>query len=194
MGRAHQQSNARPEPSTRDRLLEAVVEIAGLQGESAVTYRSVATRAGVTHGLVRHYFGSRGAMLDEAFTMAAQWDISETKLAVSDPQDFMRGLVGMLDEGSGRQLMQFDLILAAARNERLMSTARAVYERYFETASVTMESLGIPDDQNHWAALFFAMVDGITLQHFIFQDDERTEELLEKLRRLLGFVASTGKI
>jgi AcrR family transcriptional regulator len=53
-------------PSTRDRLLEAVIQIAGREGPHVVTHRSVAARAQVTHGLVRHYFGTRQALLEEA--------------------------------------------------------------------------------------------------------------------------------
>src|SRR4051812_3252600 len=60
--------------SSRDRLLEAAIDIAGRKGLDAVTYRSVASRAGVAHGLVRHYFGSREQLLIEAFRRAASQD------------------------------------------------------------------------------------------------------------------------
>lgn len=58
------------------RLLAAVITIAGRQGQHAVTYRSVADEANVSHGLVRHYFGTRQAMIAEAFECAIGEDIA----------------------------------------------------------------------------------------------------------------------
>jgi AcrR family transcriptional regulator len=47
----------------REALLRASAEIIAEGGLRELTYRNVATRAGVVHGLVRHYFGSREALI-----------------------------------------------------------------------------------------------------------------------------------
>ncbi|MGP4029877.1 TetR family transcriptional regulator [Actinomadura sp. 3N407] len=56
---------------TRNALLDAVIQIAGAKGIEKVTYRSVAAEAGLSHSLVRFYFGSGDAMLTEALECAA---------------------------------------------------------------------------------------------------------------------------
>ena len=43
---------------TREKILDAVLELVGLEGPSAVTYRSVAERAGVAQGVMTYHFGS----------------------------------------------------------------------------------------------------------------------------------------
>jgi TetR/AcrR family transcriptional regulator, repressor for neighboring sulfatase len=51
---------------TRALLLEATVEMAKSVGLDSITVRDVAQRAGVNHGLVHRYFGSKAALIDAA--------------------------------------------------------------------------------------------------------------------------------
>ena len=48
------------------------MRVVGRLGLSQLTNRIVAEEAGVTHGLVRHYFGSRDELLREAFRFAVR--------------------------------------------------------------------------------------------------------------------------
>ena len=73
--------------SSKDRLLDAAIQIAGREGLSAVTYRAVAARAGVTHGLVRHHFGTREQLLNEAFRRDAEQDSHGVRLTVDTIED-----------------------------------------------------------------------------------------------------------
>lgn len=57
------QRGAKPKRPTRAVILDSAGELMREQGYAAVTYRSVATRAGVTPGLVQYYFPN----LDELF-------------------------------------------------------------------------------------------------------------------------------
>jgi AcrR family transcriptional regulator len=86
------------ERSTRDRLLQAVIDVAARQGPHMVTYRSVAAKASVTHGLVRHYFGTREAMLTEALQLAAREEIDAVVAPAQCIEDFARDMVGALEE------------------------------------------------------------------------------------------------
>jgi len=52
--------------TTRQRLLEAAVEVIDRQGESAVKIRDIAAKAGVTEPSIYHFFGSRNGLLEEA--------------------------------------------------------------------------------------------------------------------------------
>jgi len=52
----------------------------------------------VTHGLVRHYFGTRQAMLDEALEQAIDEDITALTLATAHPEAFADGVFTTEDE------------------------------------------------------------------------------------------------
>lgn len=51
----------------RAALIEAAVESLATVGLGAVSVRDVATRAGVSQGLIRHHFGSFASLLNEAY-------------------------------------------------------------------------------------------------------------------------------
>ncbi|OBF37415.1 hypothetical protein A5719_21605 [Mycolicibacterium peregrinum] len=169
--------------------MEAVIDIAGHEGERTVTLSSVASRLGVTHGLVRHYFGTCEALLGEAFQLAAGQDMSDSNIAADTVDDFARGLVDMLETDTARQLMQFDLVLSAIRDPRSADTAKCLYARFYARTASTLAHAGIDDPDGDWSALLFAMVDGISLQHFLFKDDRRTEAMLSRVRTVLALLA-----
>jgi AcrR family transcriptional regulator len=52
--------------TTRERLLEAAIEVIERQGESAVKVRDIAAKADVTEPSIYHYFGSRNGLIEEA--------------------------------------------------------------------------------------------------------------------------------
>lgn len=182
-----------PEPDTmptRDRLLQAVIEIAGRGGQHMVTYRSVAARASVTHGLVRHYFGTREAMLAEAMRLAANQDITTGALATDTIDDFARGAIDALGPDMTRQLLQYDLALNAIRGSGDKQAAIDVYGRYISEVSGTLRNLGIDDPGDEWAALILSVLDSLILQHGPYDSPERTEAILARVRELLGLLAS----
>jgi AcrR family transcriptional regulator len=51
--------------ATRQRILEAALEIASEEGPAAITTRKVAQRAGVNLGLLHYYFKSKDALVVE---------------------------------------------------------------------------------------------------------------------------------
>jgi TetR/AcrR family transcriptional repressor of bet genes len=51
----------------RSRLVEATIESIAWDGLAGASVESITRRAGVSRGLVRHYFGSKGTLLAEAF-------------------------------------------------------------------------------------------------------------------------------
>jgi len=55
----------------RDEISRAVVAVAAERGLPAVSLRTVAQQAGVTSGMVQHYFESRDAMVDYAMSAAS---------------------------------------------------------------------------------------------------------------------------
>lgn len=173
-------------PSARERLLRAVIAIAGEQGLSQVTYRSVAERANVAHGLVRHYFGTRQAMIDEALETAVGEDISAVRLATDDPGTFAEGIFTTDDEVVHRRALQFDVVLNAIRGIGDKQLAYRLYDRYLKEVTQTLDALGIDDPDDSWATLLFVALDGLVLQQALYRDPERTSAVLAHIRAVLS--------
>ncbi|MEM1111981.1 MAG: TetR family transcriptional regulator [Pseudomonadota bacterium] len=57
---------------TRERILDATLELIAAEGIAAVTHRAVAARAGVQHSLTTYYFKDLMQLLTEAFEKFAQ--------------------------------------------------------------------------------------------------------------------------
>ncbi|PVA11200.1 TetR family transcriptional regulator [Pelagivirga sediminicola] len=51
----------------RDAMIDAMLSLIAEEGMAAATTRAVAARAGVTPGLIRHYFDSKDALLSAAY-------------------------------------------------------------------------------------------------------------------------------
>ena len=66
-----------------DALLDAAEALFVEHGPAAVSLRDVARRAGVNHGLIHHYIGSRDDLLEKVFTRATE----RARAAVHDLAD-----------------------------------------------------------------------------------------------------------
>ena len=55
------------EEARRETLIEAMLDLVAEHGVSGATVRAVAARAGVTPGLIRHYFGAKEALTRAAY-------------------------------------------------------------------------------------------------------------------------------
>ncbi|MFF5112865.1 TetR/AcrR family transcriptional regulator [Streptosporangium sp. NPDC000509] len=172
-------------PTTRERLLQAAIDIAARQGQGAVTYRAVAAEAGVTHGLVRFYFGTRQAMLSEAFEMAARKDAREAGLLTESLDDLGADLVRTITEHGERQILQYEYLLSAVRGTASLEHVVALYDFYADQVGQTLRNARIDDPDGSLAALVFAALDGLVLQHAVYGDPERTERTLARLRDIL---------
>jgi AcrR family transcriptional regulator len=56
-----------PEDKRRDALIAAALELVASGGSQAATVRAIAERAGVSPGLIRHYFASKDELTREAY-------------------------------------------------------------------------------------------------------------------------------
>jgi AcrR family transcriptional regulator len=173
------------DPATRERLLRATISIAAERGVAAVTYRSVAAEAGVAHGLVRFYFGSGQVMLTEAFELAAREDASEARLLVDDIDSFGAELTHTVSRNRARSILQYDYLLSAVRGTAPLERVEDLYDEYIARVGETLRNVRITDEDGSLAALVFAALDGLVLQHAIYGDEQRTDRALEHVRECL---------
>ncbi|ROO60581.1 TetR family transcriptional regulator [Micromonospora sp. Llam0] len=180
-------------PNARETLLDAAIHIAATQGPEKVTYRSVGAQAGLSHSLVRFYFGSREVLLTQAFERAARRDAADTGLLAEDVESFGAGLVRTITEEPDRQLIQYDFLLRAVRGGGPIEPVTELYDHYIGQISGTLANLGVEDPGHPLAALVFAALDGLVLQHSIYRSAERTERVLDELRSILMLVQSAAR-
>jgi AcrR family transcriptional regulator len=70
--------------ATRTRLLKATISSIAKDGVSGASIERITARAGVSRGLVRHYYGNKDALLLEAFDLLAR-DFRKMLGMVNDP-------------------------------------------------------------------------------------------------------------
>lgn len=78
-------------------LLAAAIRVAVGQGLVRVTLRSVAAAAGVTGGLVTHYFDTVDTLISTAFRTAAEADLEVARARVASAADPTGQLNAMID-------------------------------------------------------------------------------------------------
>lgn len=171
----------------KDALVNAAIEILAGQGVRAVTYRSVAERAGVTHGLVRHHFTTLSELLKTAVREWAQSSIDYTTI---EPQtgrieDIAGDLPADLAQNADEHLAMYELALISARTGEMRDEVKEIYRRYAQAVSRELDRAGIPDG-SRLGRTVFAAIDGLVLQQLVTGDSEVLEDGLDDLRTLLA--------
>lgn len=72
------------EESRREALIEAALDLVAEGGPQAATVRAIATRAGVTPGLIRHYFASKEELTRAAYRRLVQILTDDSARALRD--------------------------------------------------------------------------------------------------------------
>jgi AcrR family transcriptional regulator len=172
----------------RAALIRATVEILAEEGPKGITYRSVAQRAGVTHGLVRHHFQSLDALMKAA---VIQWSSDSHASTWLEPgsgnvDDLGRHLLDDVREHGLEHLAMYELIMGAARTGKFADEVRKSYQEYVEAVGRELGRAGLADDDSHsLARLVFAAIDGLVIQSLIWDDPQAEARPLELLRELL---------
>ena len=167
----------------RQQLAEAVCRLAGSQGLEAVSLRHVAAEAGVSMGLVQHYFTTKDQMLLFAFqTMSRRVEqrIGEAVTALPQPptpRSLLRALlVAMLplDEESRAEAPMWTAFLARAvvtpsLASPLRESGKAVGDFVDEQIRKAQEAGEAPAgfDSEREAATLLALVDGLMIHSLI---------------------------
>ncbi len=155
----------------RQALIDAVLQSLAAKGLGAASVRDVAARAGVSPGLVRHHFGSFGALLNEAYTQTlARVDaVLEAALAGAGPDPEAR-MAAFLEASFSPAVVDRDLLSAWLGFWGLVRTDAAAaathaksYSAYRERLESLLRGLGAADARA-CAIAMSAMLDGLWLE------------------------------
>lgn len=187
----------------RHALIEATLDAVAEGGLPAATLRAVAARAGVSNGLIRHYFSGKEALLVAAYEVMVQRLMAPGRAVLADrtlapAQRLARFVAANLDGEvvSPRMLRLWASFLATTHAEPAMAE---VHRRGYLDYRVELEPLvadllreaGLPQgDRRNLAIQVNALIDGLWLEGALLPCEFAGSELvrlgLEGTGRLLG--------
>ncbi len=169
----------------RDALLRAVVTVVARGGLRALTYRAVAEEAGVTHGLVRHHFGSRDALIVAATEYSLAPALAVTHLGdVGSLDDWAKDVHKALSDEEEITAFQFEVILESRRRPELQSAVKDLYAGFRAATLDDLRAHGVEADKA-LATVVFAALDGIIFQGLALNEPRTTRAAITRLRELI---------
>ncbi|WP_232496881.1 TetR/AcrR family transcriptional regulator [Agromyces humatus] len=169
----------------RQSLLRATITVVARGGLRDLTYRAVAAEAGVSHGLVRHHFGTRDALIAEALEFAVEESLRESSMVEgpSDVAHFASGVESLAARSTDIQAFQYELLLESRRRPELHAAVARYYETYRRVTGERLRTLGVADPdlvETIWFAL-----DGIVFKQLVMGEQADAERVLARIRRLI---------
>ncbi len=170
----------------REALLRATVTVVARGGLRDLTYRAVATEAGVSHGLVRHHFGSRDQLIAAALEFAVETSLRDTsmRVAATDAASFASGIESHAQRSEDIEAFQYELLLESRRRPELRPHVERYYETYRTATRARLLELGVRDEELV-EAIWFAL-DGMVLKHLTLGDGADIGRVLTRIRRLIA--------
>jgi DNA-binding transcriptional regulator YbjK len=164
--------------STRDRALEAAVDLLGRQGLRALTHVRVDEHAGLPRGSTSNSFRTRAALLDGVVAWVAERELADTAsgidLSTLTADQLVDAFCALLEAQTGpfgtRTLARYVLFLESASHPALRAPMVANRHSFEELATAMMTSLGAPDPQTA-ARTLMACGEGLIL-HRLTVDPE----------------------
>lgn len=175
----------------RDALIAAAIAVLTDDGIRGVTYRSVAERAGVTHGLVRYHFHTLGELVRTAVRDWAATSIGLTDIEPGNGEidQIASQLPANLREHGAEHIAMYEVTLTAVRTGEMRAEVRETYQAYSDAIGRELVRAGLDVDGGTLGDLVFAAIDGLTIQHLVFDDPERLKAGLDLLHQLLHRLA-----
>ncbi|GAB2644780.1 TetR family transcriptional regulator [Gordonia jinhuaensis] len=172
----------------RDALIAATIRIVSRQGIRKLTYRAVATEAGVTHGTIQHHFANLDDLLEAALEYCVEISLDGSTLATGaqDIDDFVAGLSDSVLATLDEQVFQYELVLESRRRPELRPHVDRYYATYREATRTSLRSLGLPDDAET-ADVIFSAIDGLVFRAVTLGGDDLLllEPQIDRLRGML---------
>lgn len=175
----------------REALIRAAVTVVARGGLRALTYRAVAEEAGVTHGLVRHHFGSRDALIVAAteYSLNPALVASEVVGAAGPVGTFASGIPRMIRDEQDLLAFQYEVILESRRRPELRGAVQALLQGLRRGILEDLRAHGI-EASPALGALVMSALDGIVLHGLTLDEPRQVEASLRELRRLLSRLAT----
>ncbi|NUR09781.1 MAG: TetR/AcrR family transcriptional regulator [Nocardioidaceae bacterium] len=169
----------------REEMLAATTQLLDRIGLAAIRVADVATELGVSPGLVFYHFGSKDALVAEAFGYAVDRDLDRLDRAVDrgkDPVDRLRRvlqLYGPTGSATGWRLW-IDAWALAQREPTIRAVLRRMDRRWCAVLQGVVED-GVDDgafrcaDPERTVAKVSALLDGLSVATLVYRSVSRRE-------------------
>ncbi|SJN08756.1 Transcriptional regulator, TetR family [Leucobacter sp. 7(1)] len=176
--------------SGRSALLRATVVVVAQGGLRALTYRAVAAEAGVSHGLVRHHFGTRDQLIAEAMEYAIHTSLRDSNMLSEalTPEEFAGGIESLAEREASIQSFQYELLLESRRRPELRPLAELHYRSYRDAIARQLTRLGV-DDAALTELIWFTL-DGIVFKQLVLPED--VAPAVRRMRELVAAAVPTN--
>jgi TetR/AcrR family transcriptional regulator, regulator of biofilm formation and stress response len=181
-------SRARGE-ATRAAILRATAELIAEAGWAGFGTREIATRAGVTQGVVGYHWRSKDDLLRDAALAAAAESLEPVVAALREGPTVRRALeraialIEAVRQEPPLTLLLFETMLNAARDERLRRELAAMLRDFRTTLAAALAAEGAADSGT-LAATLSAAFDGLLLHAVV----DETLDLAQAARPLLSLL------
>lgn len=196
--RARKRANAKPKRvlrvahgEGREALLEAVVRVVVRDGPGGISYRAVAKEAGVTHGLVHYYFGTKDEMVSEAYVWALETELREIDLRPDDA--FPERLARLTERDMHVHLFLNEMVLDACRKPELRGIVRRMFDDVFNAVCKALEAAEVPASPAR-ARVIFAAIAGLTVQRMVLDSPKQTREAARDLKEILAVLRDHDRL
>ncbi len=154
----------------RREIADALWRVVAAHGVDAVSLRRVASEAGVSMGLVQHYFRSRDEMLLFAFEMVGQRVAEECAKALAEidepgPRDRVRVLLLQwlpVDERRVREARALLAYMVSGHDDVIARSVREGLVQLREHVTAEIAAAGAVDDPALATTVLLGLADGLT--------------------------------
>ncbi|HWH25096.1 MAG TPA: TetR family transcriptional regulator [Pseudolysinimonas sp.] len=170
----------------RKAIVRAAIGEVAERGLSRMTYRTLAARAGVTHGSVQHNFDSIEQVLEEALQLCLELGVMPMQEAKT-PAEFVDSVVDMVNADPAVHSFQFELILEARRRPSFRPHVERLYAAYWDAMKHALDSMRLDSSEEMVRALFAAL-EGLVFQMVTVaaEDSRGSHATTDGLRRVLA--------
>ena len=164
-------STAPIEDTRRRQLVEVTIDSLAELGYVGTTLAQIAARAGVSPGLVAHYFGDKDGLLDAAFRALARRVGNHVRMRlrqVSTPRGRIQAVIDAnlapeeFEQRTGTAWLAFwGQVLQVTSLKRVQSVYQ---QRTLSNLRSSLKKLVPPDEARRLASMIAAMIDGVWLR------------------------------
>jgi AcrR family transcriptional regulator len=189
-------------PIRREQICRAAATVISREGFAGTTMRMVAEEAGVSTGMLNHYFVNRQDLLEQALVFVSERAQARMREAIDGIPPGRERLAALLDSAlaEGQEVTETWRVWINAYGEavRLADLRHTIDSRlnpWYELIDTALEGL-VPEDNDGtipWSWRFDALLNGLALQALTSEaalDGERIRD--EVIRTLLGEVATAN--
>lgn len=171
--------------TTRTKLIRGAIKVIASHGLRGLTLRAAASEAGLTHGMVRHHFGTRDNLIEAAMQYAIQNSLVGAMPAANGGAEPLLGdhVVEVALDTEGTFAFEREILNEALRRPELRPLAAQMYAQYEGAVGHQLATLGVT--RTDAVVLVAAAMDGLARRQMDLGDIAATERAVALMHHLI---------